>query len=306
MRSAACAVLLSGCLIVHTDEEIVDDPCPTEAPQVLADASGPFVVSGDVIYFVGANGVLSRVSIGGGPVSELSSEHVRVTSLVADGTDLYWAGDGAILRKPLDSGPYTIAEGYPDVSHVVIDDTSVAWASSSGLDRWSKLDETITHLDDVSLVLGLGVSDGIYYFSDRRFNQVRKTPPTIALADVYGPGPLVVDDKGVYFYSVEDPFLDHGGAIRLVPRDGGTVITTVDRVSLVLDLASDETHLYFITVYGNDYRIQYVSRFGGEVRTLACGTSAQQRMYVAVDAEFVYWADERALYRIEKFGSPNF
>src|SRR5678816_924240 len=57
---AACAVLISGCLIVRADEDVIEPPCPTTSPQLLAEASGPFVIA-DAIYFMGINGVLARV-----------------------------------------------------------------------------------------------------------------------------------------------------------------------------------------------------------------------------------------------------
>src|SRR5262245_41451656 len=59
-RCALCAVVLGGCLIVRATDDPVEEPCPAVAPDVLADAHGPFVIT-DAIYFVGANGTLSKV-----------------------------------------------------------------------------------------------------------------------------------------------------------------------------------------------------------------------------------------------------
>jgi hypothetical protein len=298
MRAAVCAVLLGGCLIVRTTDEPVEDPCPSELPSVLAAADGPLAV-GDAIYFVGANGTLSRIGFDGGPVSELTTERVRASNLVVDTTDLYWTSDAAVVRQPLDGrAPFAIAEGYVGFTALAIDDASVVWASDGGLDRWSKADQIVTHLDDGQLILGLGLSDGVAYYSQTSANRVRRTPPTQDLAQARFPGPLVVDERGVYFYEAADPFVEYAGALRLVPREGGPAVTTADGLAVVLALATDDTHLYFATAYGLLYRIKAVSRFGGTVRTLACGAFEQQRVYFAVHDGVVLWADGSWLYGV--------
>jgi len=303
---ATCAVLISGCLIVRADEELIEPPCPTTAPQLLADASGPFAIA-DAIYFIGTTGVLSRVPLDGGAISELTTDHVRADAIASDATDLYWASDDAIVRKPLDGGaPYAIAMGYLNVTKILVEDTGVVWASSTGIDRWSKLDQTITHLDDASFVLGLGVSDGVYYFSDTRANAVRRIPGGETIASARFPGALVVDERGVYFYEAGDPFTDYSGALRLVPRDGGEVVTTAEDLSIVIDLAADDTSLYFVAAYDQVYRIKHVSRFGGTVRTLACGKFEGQAIFLTVVDEFVYWSDGVALVRMDKTGVVGF
>lgn len=288
---------------MHADEQLIDDPCPPTQPVILADATGAFVLHGDMIYFVGATGVLSRVGVDGGAVSELSTDHARPIVMAADDTHLYWATDGTIIRMPIAGGAASqIALGYGDITHVVVDDTSVVWASSSGLERWTKADEAVTHLDDAREVLGLGAFEGVYYFSDHYAMALRRTPPAQTIADAMLPGPLVVDASGVYYYDIEDRYADHGGAIRLVPRDGGTPVTTASKISAIHDLAADATDLLFPSIYAAQYRIQQVSRFGGDVRTLACGFYRGQRMFIAVANEFVYWSDDTGLYRTGKYG----
>jgi hypothetical protein len=301
ITAAAAAVLLGGCLIVRTHEERVEEPCPSEVTtELLADASGPFVVA-DAIYFVGASGTLSRLSFDGGPVSELTSEPVGATRLVADATDLYWTTDTAIVRKPLAGGaPVVIADGYADLTELLVDDTSVVWASAVGLERWSKADQTITSLDTAAPILGLAAREGIYYYSHTRGDRVRKSPPIIDVTMAHSPGPLVVDEDGVHFYEVAEPFIEYGGALRFTPHAHGPSITTVTDLSLVYALARYDDHLYFATAYDNEYRIKWVSRFGGNVRTLACGTFEQRALHVASSLQYVYFADGRGLHRFDK------
>ncbi|HEX5063186.1 MAG TPA: hypothetical protein VFV99_27610, partial [Kofleriaceae bacterium] len=119
---AACAVLIGGCLIVRADEDIIEPSCPTTSPQLLAEASGPFVVA-DAIYFIGANGVLARMPINGGVVSELTTEHIGANVIASDATDLYWTTGETIIRKPLDGGAaYEIASGYVNVTKILVED----------------------------------------------------------------------------------------------------------------------------------------------------------------------------------------
>ena len=310
VAAATCAVLISGCLIVRKDEEVVEQPCPTTAPQLLANAGGPSFTIADKIYFVGETGVLARVPLDGGTVSELTTRHVSVDVIASDATDLYWASSAttvfptapnAIIRMPLDGSPaYEIATGYLNVTEILVDDTGVVWASSTGIDRWSKLDQSITHLDDAGLVLGLGVFDGQYYLSDTRGNAVRRIPSGDTIATAHFPGPLVVDDGGVYFYEAGDPFTDYAGALRLVPRDGGEVVTTAKDLSVIVSLAADDDNLYFTTAYADVYRINQVSRFGGTVRTLACGHFEGQLLHLTITGDYIYWSDSFTLQRIAR------
>lgn len=300
-RCAAVALALGGCLIVRTHEEAIEDPCPASEPELLAEASGPFVLA-DAIYFIGANGTLSRLPLDGGPVSELTTEPVRARQMAADATDMYWIDDFTIVQRPLAGGaPTVIADGYPDLTVLAVDDTSIVWASSSGLDRFRKADQTIEHLDDADQIFGLGAWDGAYYYSDTRGEAVRRAPPVQDLIVAHSPGPLVVNESGVYFYDVAEPFAEFGGEIRLVPHEGGAAVRTVRDQPLAVALAADGTDLMFATAREAEYRIKQVSRFGGEVHTLACGRlETQIQIYLAAAPPFVYYVDGRGLYRIAK------
>jgi hypothetical protein len=299
VRIAFCAALLGGCLIVRTTEGELEEPCPEPEPEILAESGGPFVLGDDVIYFIGVSGTLAKVPIAGGQVSELTLERVRANALALDAGALYWAADASVIRYPLDGTPlYILADGFPGLTELVVDDTNVVWASTMGLDRWSKLDDTVSHLSDAIFILGLSAYDGLYYYSDTHGDSVRRAPPTQELAVAHLPGPLVVDEQGVYFYEVNDAFVLYAGAIRHMPRDGGAIETTLDDLYPVLDLAMDAEHLYYVTAYGVEYRVKQVSRSGGEPTTLACGPFRQERIFLAVENDHVYWSDSNRLYRI--------
>jgi hypothetical protein len=301
MRLALLAVLLGGCLIVRTHEVVIEGECvPTTIPQLVADVGGPFVLA-DAVYFVAPNGTLSRVDFEGGLVSELTTATLSTRVLAADSTHLYFATEDAVQRVPLSGGAlHTIAEGYPETTALVVDDTSVVWGSQGGLDRWLKLDESITRLDMPTAVFGLGAHDGVYYYSDTFGDRVRKAPPVIDVANSHYPGPLVVDGSGVYFYDVGAEPGPYVGAIRLVPRDGGAVVTTVQQLARTVALTADDHSLFFTTVYSGEYRFKQVSRFGGEVRTLACGWYDQQPFQIATTPDDIYFGDSRGVYRVPR------
>lgn len=304
-RLLALPLLAGGCLIVRTEEDVLEDPCPPEASERIADAAGPFVLA-DAIYFIGDNGTLSRLPYRGGPVSELTANFVSASQLAADDTHLYWIGDDTILRRPLAGGPISlVGASYENLTALVVDDTSVVWASSAGLDRWSKADGTVTHLDDATVILGLGAWQGVYYYSYTSGGVVRRSPPTTDVVSAHFPGPLVVDGAGIYFFEAGEPFVEYDGTIWLVPHGGGPAVPTATNLPPVFSLAADATHLYFTTVSDARYRIKRVSRLGGTVRTLACGPFLHEQIHVAASADFVYYADSGALYRIAKAALPD-
>lgn len=307
MRSVLLALLLGGCLIVRTNEEVVEDPCPATQPELLADASGPFTIAPDGIYFIGSTQLLARTGFEPGPISELTTDEVRAYQMVNDGQDLYWASDDSIMRMPLAGGAaYPIATGYSSLAELVVDDFNVVWTSSSGLIAWNKADQTITNLDITNLVVGLDAFQGVYYYSDTTNDRVRRTPPLQDLATAHFPGPLHVDAEGVYYYEAGDPFQIYTGAIRLVPLDGGVPVTTASQLARTLSLIADDSDLYFASAVGDEYRIKTVSRFGGTVTTLVCGHYEGEMIYLADTADHVYWADSRGLYRLQKVTALRF
>lgn len=306
MRSALLALLLGGCLIVRTNEETVEPPCPDVTPELLAEAHGPFALGDSWIYFIDKSGALAQVGYGETPISELTSDAVDATRLVRDRDNLFWITDDSVMTLPLAGGAaYPIATGYSSLSALLVDDTSVVWASATGLDRWSKADQSITKLDDATnLVVGLGAYQGVYYYSDTSNDRVRRGPPTQDLATAHFPGPLFVDANGVYFFEAGDPFQAYTGMLRLVPRDGGEVVTTARELPPTVALTADDDSLYFASAVDDEYRIKIVSRYGGTVRTVVCARFVGEAIYMDQDFNYVYWEDGRGLYRIAKDSIP--
>jgi hypothetical protein len=300
VRYALCAACLGGCLIVRATDDRVPDPCPNSEPELLADANGAFVIT-DAIYFTGANGTLSRIELDGGPVTELTLDNTLATVLGADADYIYHTQRSDIVRRRFDGhDATTIASGFVSVTDIIVDDTSIVWSSTTGVDRWSKADGTIEHLDDGSLIAGLGAYGGKYYYSSTHNEAVRRAPPVEDLTTARYPGPLLVDDTGVTFYQVGEEFVDYAGTIDRVPHDGGALTTIARDLLPVTALVADATDLYFATGYAGLYRIQRVSRLGGDVTALACRPFQQQRIRIAVAGAYIYWTDGASLYRLPK------
>jgi hypothetical protein len=304
MRAVALALLLGGCLIVRTSEATVEDVCPTVEPELMSYAVGPFAISVDV-YFISANGTLARLPYDGGVPVELTRNRLDAAELAVDADAVYWAANDAIVRQPFDgSSPSGIAVNQRYVTRLLVDDDSVVWAGSEGLLRWTKADQQVALLSESDQILGLDAANGMYFYTDARNGVVRRTPQDLLLANSSFPGPLTVTSGGVYFYELLDPVDDYAGALRLVPIDGGPLVTTANDLTVVLQMDSDDNDIYLATALENEYRIKRVSRFGGAPRTLACGRFEDRPIRHARTPQHVWWADGNALYRIDPAAIP--
>jgi hypothetical protein len=308
MRAAILTLLLGGCLVVRTYDERIEDSCPDARPEQLARASGPLAIA-DAIYFVSENGTLARLPRDGGPVSELTLARTNATLLAADDTHLYWpTPEGTLVRMPRTGGtPSAIASEQFDVTALVVDAERVVWAAN-GLHAYDKATGDVDLLATGGPIFGLDAHDGSYYFSDAGASAVRRasvppmTPRLLDLAAATYPGPLAADSRAVYYYQAGDLGDEDGGAILLVPPTGGSPVPTAQDQLRILQLVTDENHVYFATIRYNQYRIKRVSRFGGPVTTLACGDYHQQALHLVHDGTSLLWSDMAAVYRLASPG----
>jgi len=94
---------------------------------------------GTNVYWGTSNGKVQEVPVGGGTVTTLATGQ-GANSLAVDGTDVYWANDGApsfyypaggtVNKVPIGGGTVTtLASGQVNLSSVAVDGTNVYWAT---------------------------------------------------------------------------------------------------------------------------------------------------------------------------------
>ena len=305
MRAAVLLLLLGGCLIVETYQEDVGDVCPSESeqPDVLGGAAGPIALSGDQIYYLRTPGTIARIGIGGGAITDLVTVDPPPLWLVVDASSIYWAGlDNIIWKAPLTGAVSTrLVEGIVNLTALAVDDVGLVYAAE-GLYRVRHADGVVEPLAEAQLVSGLAHYAGTYFFADVALSLIRRAPPLADLAMALYPGPVVADDRAVYYYEHGEATLEANGAIRLVtPEGGGTPIPTLENMrGPVVAMVMDADDLYFAIDVTGDYRIKRVSRFGGKSTVLACRYVPDAPVFLAHDEAYVYWSDTSKLYRRAK------
>ena len=301
MRAAVLLPLLSGCLIVDTYEEGVGEVCPEMRPEALASAAGPLAVFGDQIYYERTPTTLSRISTSGGAITDLVNIEQPAITLVVDASGAYWgATDNTLTKAPLTGAIKTlIAYNLTNLTNITVDDVGLVYAAG-GLFRVRHADNTTEMLAPAELVSGLAQYAGTYFFADVGLGVIRRAPPVVDLAFATYPGPVVVDDRALYYYEYGNPN-DAMGAIRVMDPNGGEPMEVVSRMfSPVVSMVMDADNVFYATDVVGDYRIKQLSRASGEVKLLACNFTPDAFVYLAQDDAFVYWSDTVQIYRAPK------
>ena len=237
----------------------------------------------------------------GGAITDLAVASGTATLLAVNTSDAYWATEsGTIVRAPLSgSGAVTVLSQPFPILALVVDGAGIEW-STDGLYRMPYGSTVAETLVDTGYIAGLAAYGGSYFFVDAAARLVRRAPPLADLATIRTPVPgrsgwIAADDGGVVYFTLTDATI---GEIRSVAPDASGARTVARGLSWVTQLVMDESHVFFLDSPSEDYVIQRVSRSGGDVTTLACGSGLDVRL--AQDADFVYWSDETTLYRIAK------
>jgi len=296
MAALSLTACVGGCRIVDSEA-----PCPSVEPIQLSEAAGPLAVLNGSVYYFRTASTFSRVPTIGGPITDLAVVSGNATLLAVNETDAYWATEtGNIVRARLDgSEPVTVlTQRYPILA-LAVDGTGVEW-STDGLYRLPYGTTIAETLVDTGYIASLAAHAGSYFFGDAATGMVRRAPPLVDLATIRTPVPghsgwLAADDGGVVYFTLTDATR---GEIRFVAPDGSGARTLARDLSWVTQVVIDESQVFFIDSPSEEYVVQRVSRSGGDVTTLACGSGLD--VHLAQDADFVYWSDETALYRIVK------
>jgi hypothetical protein len=228
---------------------------------VVADGQLYWTAGGEYEY---AGGVFTMPVTGGTPLQLTASSAHR---LAIDATNLYWTsgqpgdgGSGQVSQMPRGGGNIlTLSSGELGREGIAIDTTSVYWTEPNGdsFENGEIVKAPIggTGSDDVVLAEGFGpdVGGAPYYIAVRGGMVYWTGANTISSAPIGGGGgaadviasgdwiqsAIAVDDARVYW---NDGFT---GRLFAMLRDGGPVISLVDRESGGEGIALDATHAYF-------------------------------------------------------------
>lgn len=303
--------------------------CANDAAEtVLADITLDFaqgtalaVVDGEVYWTTRAGpwdvqGVVSRVSRCGGPVTMLAENQIGPVALaVANqtvffgtlGNDNTGVAKGALFRVPVAGGtPSPIAKGWIFAGGVTVDASYVYWTGLS--------DTYGVHRVPVAggAPEGIGPNQVFYYVAvdEKRIylSQPATIPdnarlvsmplgggePTVLVPhELALSGVMTIDASHVYF--VHAP----GGqfAIERVPKTGGTSEVLVKRAPNAI--AVDAEHLYWVqgnATTGTGYELDRAAKTGGAVTQLSSvGGDA-----IALDESYVFWLNGGTLRRLPK------
>ncbi len=228
-------------------------------------------VSGAHVYWINDRGVtgggeelgtVDKVSVGGGSVTTLATDHPGPcisSALAVDGEHVYWADfwGGTVNEIPVGGGPVTtLASGQLFPCSVAVDGTHVYWSDLG--------DEPDGSVNEVPIGGG-GVT-------------------TLATHQNI---PLSVAVDGTHVYWVDQFGNPDGyGTVNEVPLGGGSVTTLATGASL-FSVATDGTNVYWVDFDGGT--VNEVPVGGGTVTTLARNHPGASS--VAADGAHVYWTD---------------
>ena len=180
------------------------------------------------------------------------------TTVVTDGTKVFWTDSAALHSVPLAGGAMTtLASSLPLSGGLSVDSTRVAWTERPGSTPFSgairavpKAGGTVTTLVAnaasprvVALISNgdLIYADGVIDFLPSSVSGIyRRTAAgnvTTLISGVAGPGPIAVDAANVY--------VSEGWWIKRVPRAGGAASLVSQANFDVTSLDIDGTHVYW-------------------------------------------------------------
>jgi hypothetical protein len=239
--------------------------CPAVATTLASGQGCPLAVAvhDAHAYWVGCDGTVKKVSLGGGSVTTLASGQHYPDSVAVDGTDVYWTNQeegsntGTVNEVPLGGGSVTtIASGQDYPNSLAVDGTNVYWLSGGAVNEAPLGGGSVTTL-----------ASGLTAVS------------------------FAWDGTHVYWISPGHDFTD--GTVKEVPLGGGAVTTLASGQYDPLALAVDGTHVYWVDCGTCDSArngtVNEVPLGGGPVTVLARGQSRPGS--VAVDGTRVYWTN---------------
>lgn len=259
---------------------------------------------------------ISRMPIGGGPISVVTEGMYGAHTLSLDPIAVYWgegrtlaSGMGRISKVPVTGGQNTtvldgIATDFDP--RFTVSDTAVFVADGETIKSVSITGELrVERLWQGSNIPWIPVTDGSFvYFVDGLFELI-KVPVNGGAAETLASdtsrmaGPLAVG--GGFVYWIDQPLPTDPYSINRTPTSGGPSVPFVSGLTgSVSDMLIDSSHLYWVEEGRGAIRKRAVS--GGPITTLMPSTGFQGPTKLALDDASIYWANDSKVGKVPKIG----
>ncbi len=269
--------------------------------------AGGMAIAGGSLYFSRTGYMreadkVFRVSTGGGPVTPVE-EAVQgpVVKIAADGENVYWADAVSIERLPVGGGKaIVLAKGLRSPADLAIGGPQVYWTETicCGHGQTGSVKKVPVAGGKITVLAAnveapgpIAVSGPEVFWGEggptglaEGFGRIAKVSEGGAVTTVAGgissdAPPIAVDDLNIY---VADRF-----TIKKIPLSGGQPEKIAAAGSTVVDLAADNSNVYWIEDPVSTVRRVDVS--GGPITTITSGTGPAGRL--VIDGANIYWVD---------------
>lgn len=217
-------------------------------PTMIAVTGGIYVA--DPNPNTGTSAVLS-IPPGGGLPTTLASGQAGITSIAADGTNVYWVtqAGGTVVKEPVDGGLAVTLWSSASTSPygIAVDSTNVYWTFSGNPGAVMRIPiagGTAATLANVKVAVFVAVDSTNVYWVDQGAGTVATTPITggpIKNLAIGRSNPTAIAVYGGTVYWSDDST----SLVLSVPSIGGPVTTLASGQSSVVSIAADATSVYW-------------------------------------------------------------
>ena len=295
---------------------VVETGDPIEFAEVRV--FGEMAVEGADVYWTDGSSVNAAKS-------DCSDHFRRIYDRVEPGENTYalaltpsrvvWSDQalGAVRSAEKGGGaPLLIASGLGGGTPylLIANGETIIWPSVvAGLQMVPSFGGTTTTLGDAAPVFAGDITSdrGFLYWTDLQSGTVKRMPLgggaiTILAEGQSYPNAILVDDRYVYWTTAINWDSDApAGFLNRMTKDGTSQVVLATRPSAIMQLAADATHVYASAsaqVPGSGHVFKVAIDGSESPNILASGLDLP--FDVAVDTTFLYWADQRAIWRMPK------